>query len=160
MLITFFFRDLPRSLRPNPAPDLSIYDHTYKNFQLTFYLLDTLINPYIWSQIEATMAIICACLITYRPLFTKINRNSFSWSGFSKRNNIFTAADRSSGSELHWSDKNFAMLEILSTKNEKGQGNVDVGLNEVKASRWSLQAANGEETGGMKKDVRIEKSFV
>lgn len=105
------------------------------------------------------MAIICACLITYRPLFAKINLNSFSWSGFSKRNNTFSAAGRSSDGELHWSD-NFARLEILNTRNEKGQGNVDVGLNEVKASAWSLKAANGEETGGMKKDVRIETSFL
>lgn len=35
--------------------------------------IDTIITPYIWSQIEPTMAIICACLITYRPLFSDLD---------------------------------------------------------------------------------------
>ena len=31
---------------------------------------DTLISEYIWSQIEPATAIVCACIVTYRPLFT------------------------------------------------------------------------------------------
>ena len=30
---------------------------------------DTLATEYLWSQVEPGTAIICACLVTYRPLF-------------------------------------------------------------------------------------------
>ncbi|KAI4163379.1 MAG: hypothetical protein LQ342_002886 [Letrouitia transgressa] len=30
---------------------------------------DSLINEYVWSQIEPAVAILCGCLVTYRPLF-------------------------------------------------------------------------------------------
>lgn len=32
-------------------------------------ILDTGVEGYIWSQIEPSVAILCACLATYRPLF-------------------------------------------------------------------------------------------
>lgn len=40
--------------------------------------IDTVVTPYIWSQIEPTTAIICACLTTYRPLFKGLNLRSLS----------------------------------------------------------------------------------
>ena len=44
--------------------------------------LDTVITCYMWSQIEPTMAIVCACLTTMRPLFTGFDLSclsSFTW---------------------------------------------------------------------------------
>lgn len=44
------------------------------------FLLDTFLNTYLWSHIEPATAIWCACLMTYRPLFTDIGmrlRNVF-----------------------------------------------------------------------------------
>ena len=32
-----------------------------------------MVSPYIWSQVEPTTALICACMITYRPLFANLN---------------------------------------------------------------------------------------
>ncbi|KAL9041149.1 MAG: hypothetical protein Q9214_004209, partial [Letrouitia sp. 1 TL-2023] len=29
----------------------------------------TMLNEYLWSQIEPAVAILCGCLVTYRPLF-------------------------------------------------------------------------------------------
>ncbi len=43
---------------------------------------DTIITCYMWSQVEPTMAIVCACLTTLRPLFTGIDLtflSSLSW---------------------------------------------------------------------------------
>ena len=33
-------------------------------------------TPYIWSQIEPSTAILCACITTYRPLFENLNLKS------------------------------------------------------------------------------------
>lgn len=41
----------------------------------------SLTTPYMWSQLEPTMAVVCACLTTYRPLFAGMHlkfRNTFS----------------------------------------------------------------------------------
>ena len=46
--------------------------------------IDTAITCYMWSQIEPTMATVCACLTTLRPLFVGFNISfvsSFTWSG-------------------------------------------------------------------------------
>ncbi len=32
-------------------------------------------GEYLWSQVEPATAILCACIITYRPLFTNVNLN-------------------------------------------------------------------------------------
>ena len=36
---------------------------------LILFSADSVVNPYIWSLIEPSAAVICACLTTYRPLF-------------------------------------------------------------------------------------------
>jgi hypothetical protein len=47
--------------------------------------LATLATAYTWSEVEPVLAIICACLVTYRPLFTNLNLDlSKIWSNFSK----------------------------------------------------------------------------
>ncbi|KAL8797437.1 MAG: hypothetical protein Q9195_000253 [Heterodermia aff. obscurata] len=38
----------------------------------------SLISEYIWSQIEPATAILCACMVTYRPLFTTSILPSFA----------------------------------------------------------------------------------
>ena len=46
--------------------------------------IDTAITCYMWSQIEPTMATVCACLTTLRPLFVGFNisfLSSLTWSG-------------------------------------------------------------------------------
>ena len=42
-------------------------------------------GEYLWSQVEPATAIICACVITYRPLFTNVKLDFSKFSGlFSK----------------------------------------------------------------------------
>lgn len=42
-------------------------------------------DTYLWSQIEPATAILCACLISYKPLFKNINVPSVFTSYFSRR---------------------------------------------------------------------------
>lgn len=39
---------------------------------------DSVVNIYLWSQIEPACAVICACLPVYRPLFVGLNAKFFS----------------------------------------------------------------------------------
>lgn len=41
-------------------------------------------GEYMWTQVEPATAILCACIITYRPLFTNVNLN------FSKLSSLFS----------------------------------------------------------------------
>ncbi|KAL2041866.1 hypothetical protein N7G274_005651 [Stereocaulon virgatum] len=43
--------------------------HIFQEADLTY----SIITPYLWSQLEPTMAVICACLITYRPLIAGLD---------------------------------------------------------------------------------------
>ncbi|KAL2050288.1 hypothetical protein ABVK25_009396 [Lepraria finkii] len=43
--------------------------HIFQEADLTY----SIITPYLWSQLEPTMAVICACLITYRPLIAALD---------------------------------------------------------------------------------------
>ena len=57
---------------------------------LSFNLsLDSVITPYLWSQIEASMAIICACLTTYRPLLMVLDFKLLSNRSWSRRSRSF-----------------------------------------------------------------------
>lgn len=47
--------------------------------------IDNISTPYTWTQVESTMAVICACLITYRPLFTHLNLTFLSSLSWTKR---------------------------------------------------------------------------
>ena len=40
---------------------------------VTHLLLVTFANAYLWSQIEPAVAVLCACLVTYRPLFANLD---------------------------------------------------------------------------------------
>ncbi|KAL9064748.1 MAG: hypothetical protein Q9161_008677 [Pseudevernia consocians] len=45
----------------------------------------SLTTPYMWSQLEATMAVVCACLTTYRPLFAGLHLKFLSTFSRGKR---------------------------------------------------------------------------
>lgn len=46
--------------------------HTFEKIDLAY----TMTTPYIWSQIEPSTAILCACITTYRPLFENLKFKS------------------------------------------------------------------------------------
>lgn len=46
---------------------------------------DSLTTPYMWSQVEPTMAVVCACLTTYRPLFAGLHLKFLSTFSRNKR---------------------------------------------------------------------------
>ena len=48
-------------------------------------LVDTILNTYLWSHIEPATAILCACLMTYRPLFADMGLKLQSLFGASKQ---------------------------------------------------------------------------
>lgn len=48
-------------------------------------LVDTFLNAYLWSHVEPATAILCACLMTYRPLFADISLKLQSVLGASKQ---------------------------------------------------------------------------
>lgn len=35
--------------------------------------LDSFVTPYVFAQVEPSTAVLCACLVTYRPLFRDLN---------------------------------------------------------------------------------------
>ena len=79
-------------------------------FLLSWYL-DSLIPEYIWSQIEPGTAIICACIITYRPLFTtsmfeslasKVRRTSSGVKEMSRDGPDSTTSGAMSEQEMVW----------------------------------------------------------
>lgn len=45
----------------------------------------SLTTPYMWSQLEPTMAVVCACLTTYRPLFAGLHLKFLSTFSRNKR---------------------------------------------------------------------------
>ncbi|KAL9134101.1 MAG: hypothetical protein Q9175_004718 [Cornicularia normoerica] len=45
----------------------------------------SLTTPYMWSQLEPTMAVVCACLTTYRPLFAGLHLKFLSTFSRGKR---------------------------------------------------------------------------
>ena len=49
------------------------------------FIADSLTTPYMWSQLEATMAVVCACLTTYRPLFAGLHLKFLSTFSRGKR---------------------------------------------------------------------------
>lgn len=65
--------------------------------------VDTIIKSYMWSQIEPTLAIVCACLTTLRPLFAGVDLDfRSSLTRFSR----YTASSSSTKSREQWSDLN------------------------------------------------------
>ena len=46
---------------------------------------------YIWTEVEAAIAIICACMVTYRPLLVNISQS------FSKALSLFSRGSSASG---------------------------------------------------------------
>ena len=62
-------------------------------------------SEYLWTQIEPATAIICACVVTYRPLFTNLNLNLSKFSGFFSRSRSELSSPTSNDekdSQLQW----------------------------------------------------------
>ena len=55
-------------------------------------------SEYAWSQIEPATAILCASIITYRPIFSKIKKDILTLS------NKFSPDSTNRESEGHWTD--------------------------------------------------------
>ena len=108
------------------------------------------ITEYMWSEVEAATAIICACMVTYRPLFVNIS-HSFSkvLSLFIKNNpeskratedgwkDLEDATDsqlqRPIGKDLHGRDVRFQDLNAKATKD--GHHVVNINPLEINSKR-------------------------
>ena len=55
---------------------------------LTLSCTDSGASSYMWSQIEPSAAILCACIVTYRPLFRDIRLPSFITGVQSQKNEM------------------------------------------------------------------------
>ena len=51
-------------------------------------------GEYLWSQVEPATAILCACMMTYRPLFTNINVNLSNVSGLFSKGTVESKSSR------------------------------------------------------------------
>ena len=61
----------------------------------------TLIAEYMWSEVEAATAIICACLVTYRPLFVNVRQSFLKVSSlFSKGSSVSKRATKDGWKDL------------------------------------------------------------
>ena len=54
------------------SPVSSINQHSRLKV-IDIYSLDSFVTPYVFAQVEPSTAVLCACLITYRPLFKDLN---------------------------------------------------------------------------------------
>lgn len=80
-------------------------DLTGKAFPLyslihTHQALESLVNEYAWSQIEPATAILCACAVTYRPLFVNLDLNH----KFSKLSSSLSRSRRGRPKSDDWTD--------------------------------------------------------
>lgn len=57
-------------------------------------------GEYLWSQVEPATAILCACMMTYRPLFTNINVNLSNVSGLFSKGTVESKSSR----QARWTD--------------------------------------------------------
>ena len=59
-------------------------------------------SEYLWTQVEPATAIICACVVTYRPLFANININLSKLSSLFSRGSSAASNDDSSNPHFLW----------------------------------------------------------
>ena len=127
-------------------------------------LIGSVITPYIWSQIEPTTAIICACLTTYRPLFKGLclpSLSSLTWISSQKTRSSSTDVEQATitsgdGRFLpyerphaeHWSKFDFAA-------DEHRQG----GVNSSQELRSFQESSNKATNGGLKVFDGSERSI-
>ena len=57
-------------------------------------------GEYLWTQVEPATAILCACIVTYRPLFTNVNLNLSKLSSLFSRGTVDSKRSRQDG----WTD--------------------------------------------------------
>ena len=88
---------------------------------------DSVITPYLWSQIEASMAIICACLTTYRPLLMVLDFNVLSnrrWSrkSFSRMRGQSENATTDSEGPMKWPGQAYSASDKQLVRYEEVNG--------------------------------------
>ncbi len=89
-----------------------------------------MLPEYAWSEAEPALAIICGCVVTYRPLFTGIKFDlskvssifSRARSGSESTKKLYSGSSNSNMSRTHWDEKEHVDLRIpqLSAKAAKG----------------------------------------
>ena len=136
---------------------------------------DTIVTCYMWSQVEPTMAIVCACFTTLRPLFAGVDFNFLSALRWTSRRTASSSSAKSKGRrtdrreglesdqkrqenrspERHKSDIELVQFEQV----------LDVGTQE--AIRYAERAESSRRWNNWQEDgasttfrARIEESFV
>lgn len=101
-------------------------------------IADSLTTPYMWSQLEPTMAVVCACLTTYRPLFAGLHLKFLSTFSRGKRyasrendNDTFIDLTPSSRRSSRWSksrrpNDNRELLRFERMNNQGTKGGLHV----------------------------------
>ena len=81
--------------------------------------LVTFANTYIWSQLEPAIAVLCACLVTYKPLFANINLSFPKLSSYLGRSHH---TDSSADDSIAMSDRKYSQLQspIAQTFHSRG----------------------------------------
>ena len=93
---------------------------------------DTSITPYLWSQVEASMAIICACLTTYRPLlmvldFKLLSNRGWSRKSFSKLQGQSEGTTTGSEAPIQWPRRACSTSDKQLLQHREINGNVGNG---------------------------------
>lgn len=94
-------------------------------------------GEYLWSQVEPATAILCACIITYRPLFTDININLSNVSGLFSKGTVESKGSRQGG----WTDLENDFTWPVG-KDSKGHDAVRLQNLNAKATRDGLHIVN------------------
>ena len=131
----------------------------------------TAITPYMWSQIEPSAGIICACLTTYRPLFKGLSLRSitsFTWLSSRSRASAGDRATFMSGDlshihfeppkSEHWSTFDFAVDD---EKPERSPNNIQelryFQESSSKATNGGLRMIDGPNPISMNQDNQSEE---
>ena len=142
------------------------------------FITDSLTTPYMWSQLEPTMAVVCACLTTYRPLFAGLHLKFLSTFSRNKRypsrmneNDTFIDLTPSSRRSSRWSkggrrpSDNRELLRFERMNNQATKGGLHVvnltGVTSYTPSATGTMSPTREDYGFPRSSqVKREDSFV
>ena len=101
----------------------------------------SLITEYVWTEVEAATAIICACLVTYRPLFINISQSVSKVSSlFCKSNSMSKRATQDDWKPLE--DATDSQLQWPIGKDSHGRDVLRFQDLNAKATKDMLHAVN------------------
>lgn len=81
--------------------DLTCNHASSHSLARTDKLQDSLAKEYTWSQVEPALAILCACLVTLRPLFINLNLNIPKYSTRFSRSKSLSSSKATNSSEIN-----------------------------------------------------------